>query len=266
LIVKGWFDSILNDCRQRGWECMANLPKLLNRCPLVEANFEIRFDSDIPDDAILGIVYQALRPIIKDIKPTSLPITNLPVEVRRADPNLKFQPHYQLKINDWMISIGPRTLLFSNVHSYVGWEEYKSYIIHALDLILNAGIIKQVNRTGLRYINVINTPLFKDTKVKIGIGDTDLKTEETTIHTTIKTSDGYFIGLNLNNNIKIKINNRPEQVSSLIDIDVYQLQILNSQTFKEKVEAILDNSHSLEKAEFFSLLNPDFLASLGPQY
>ena len=243
---------------------MERYPKRLNRCPLVEVTFEIRFVSTLPEDAIFGIVYQALEPIIQKTKPILLPITNLPAEVRKTDPNLKFQPHYQIQINNWVIAIGPRTLLFSNRETYVGWDEYKAFILSACDLLFKAKIIKHVNRTGLRYINVFNGSLFKDAKVKVQIGNDFLSIEETAIHTTIKTHDAYNICLQLNNNVLIGISNHPPKKSSLIDIDVFQEESIASEVFQNKISEIMEKSHTLEKRKFFNLLTSEFIKELEP--
>ncbi|MFA6844331.1 MAG: TIGR04255 family protein [Sphaerochaetaceae bacterium] len=245
---------------------MAQLPKKLSKCPLVEATFEIRFVSSLPDDAVFGIVYQALKPIVKDARPITLPVCKIPVEVRNNDSNLQLQPHYQFNINDWMIAVGPQAFVFSNRLRYVGWEEYKEFILSALDLILKADIIKQIKRTGLRYINVINKPLFQGTRVKVRIADDFLDSEETIIHTTMKTSDEYYVGLQLNNNVQIKIGNQVPQCSSLIDIDVFQMQVLNSDVFQKRISDIMEESHRIEKIKFFNLLDAGFLDTLEPIY
>jgi uncharacterized protein (TIGR04255 family) len=245
---------------------MDQYPKKLNKCPLVEAIFEIRFNTLIPEDAVFGIVYQSLGKIINKNVPVALPIVNLPSEIRRQDPNLKFQPHYQINLNNWTISVGPKTLLFSNRSPYVGWEEYKRFIINALDLIATSGVINQVIRTGLRYINVFEGYLFKNTKLKLEITDGELVAEETTIHTSLKSNDGYYINLQLNNNVNIRINNQSPKRASLIDLDVSKEQVLNLDTFKHSIDAVLEDSHNIERDRFFNLLTDEFLRLLEPEW
>lgn len=245
---------------------MGDYPKILHKCPLVEANFEIRFTSTLPEDAVFGVVYQALNSIIKGVLPQPLPIINFPIEVRRADPNLSHQPHYQIRIENWTIAIGPRIIMFSNRRPYNGWQKYKGFVIQALDLVLASKTIKQINRVGLRYVNVIYRPLFDNTKIQIHIVNDILKNEETTIHTTMQAADGFQIGLHLNNNVNISINNQPPLRSSLIDIDVFHTQVLNATSFRDSIESILENSHAIEKQKFFSLLSPELLKLLEPEY
>ncbi len=242
---------------------MDTYPKKLNKCPLVEAVFEIRFDSTVPEDAVFGIVYQSLKPIVNTTKPPiTLPIVNLPSEIRRSDPNLRFQPHYQIKLDNWTISVGPKTLLFSNRSPYDGWDDYKKFIIKALEFIIPSGIISKVIRTGLRYINVIDGNLFKNTKIDFQIVETKLEAEETAIHTTMKVNNGYYINLQLNNNVLMSIDKDPVKRASVIDIDVAKDQILNLDTFKRNIDEILEESHSIERERFFSLLTEDFLTFL----
>ena len=203
---------------------------------------------------------------MKNALPNALLITNLPIEVRNVDNNLLYQPYYRVQIDNWIISIGPRTLVFSNKRPYIGWKSYKGFVIKTLDMIVDAGIIKQVTRVGLRYVNVINRSLFNDTRIKVQVDDDVLTDEETTLHTTMKDPNGFFIGLHLNNNVMVSVNNEKARCSSLIDIDVFHHQEYNADTFKKFLEGVLEESHTIEKERFFKLLIPELLAALGPEY
>ncbi|MDQ1340213.1 MAG: hypothetical protein QG567_1370, partial [Campylobacterota bacterium] len=67
-------------------------PNSLGNPPLLEMIVEFRFHTSLPDEALFGLYY----PIIKDVFPnyTSLPIMNIPPEVRKMDPALMYQPYY----------------------------------------------------------------------------------------------------------------------------------------------------------------------------
>ena len=70
------------------------LPKSISPCPIREAIAEVRFESNVPADAVFGIVYQALQ---KDFpKSEALPIVALPTLIRDATTDFVFQPHYRL--------------------------------------------------------------------------------------------------------------------------------------------------------------------------
>jgi len=40
---------------------MVPLPKSIETCPIIEAIFEIRFESTVPGDAIFGIIYNEFK-------------------------------------------------------------------------------------------------------------------------------------------------------------------------------------------------------------
>jgi uncharacterized protein (TIGR04255 family) len=78
----------------------------------------------------------------------------------------------------------------------------------------------------------------------------------------MKVNNGYYINLQLNNNVLMSIDKDPVKRASVIDIDVAKDQILNLDTFKRNIDEILEESHSIERERFFSLLTEDFLTSL----
>jgi uncharacterized protein (TIGR04255 family) len=67
------------------------LPKKISPCPITEAIVELRFESDIPNDAVFGIVYQDFKtdyPVLED-----LPILQLPESIRKQDKALHYKPY-----------------------------------------------------------------------------------------------------------------------------------------------------------------------------
>ena len=104
-----------------------NLPKQINPCPIYEAVVEIRFNSSLPSDAVFGVVYNQLKDSYQNNE--QLPILQIPELVRNNDPNLKFQPYYKLKRDNYVIQIGPHVLSLSVTdNSYTTWEDYFSEI------------------------------------------------------------------------------------------------------------------------------------------
>jgi len=56
------------------------IPKKIDPCPIVEAIVEIRFDSNLPGDAIFGVIYNQFKEDYP--KFTKLPILQLPEAIR----------------------------------------------------------------------------------------------------------------------------------------------------------------------------------------
>ena len=80
---------------------MNRLPVSIQPCPIVEAIFEIRFESSYPRDAIFGIIYKQFKDEFHKV--IQLPVLQLPAAVREQDPNLKFTPHYKISADNFTI-------------------------------------------------------------------------------------------------------------------------------------------------------------------
>lgn len=68
-------------------------PTKITPDPIIDAVVEFRFESEIPPDAILGMLFSVVRNEFSNFK--KLPIAKIPEEIRRNDPQLKFAPFYQ---------------------------------------------------------------------------------------------------------------------------------------------------------------------------
>ena len=71
------------------------LPKKLNKPPIVDSIFEIRFESLYPLDIVPGLITNLLMPLnLKDIK--QFPILQFPEQIRKIDANFKYAPIIEL--------------------------------------------------------------------------------------------------------------------------------------------------------------------------
>ena len=59
---------------------MKKLPFSIDPCPILEAIFEIRFESSFPGDAIFGIVYNEFKDEFQEVE--QLPVLQLPAAMR----------------------------------------------------------------------------------------------------------------------------------------------------------------------------------------
>ena len=67
------------------------LPKTILPCPIVESTLEIRFQTNLPPDTMVGFVYSLFQSKDSEVQLTALPISQIPAEIRRQDPNLKYK-------------------------------------------------------------------------------------------------------------------------------------------------------------------------------
>ncbi|MDD1616675.1 MAG: hypothetical protein CG439_1815, partial [Methylococcaceae bacterium NSP1-2] len=103
------------------------LPKKLNKEPLLEALFELRFTCDFPASTILpGLLFSKLD---GDKRIEQLHAAQIPLEIRNSDPNLQFSPVSRLVWENFHINIGDRNISIScQFPNYPGWFKFKEAI------------------------------------------------------------------------------------------------------------------------------------------
>src|SRR6266851_6944771 len=141
------------------------LPKSISPCPIKESVSEIRFEPNLPEDAVFGIVYQALKKDFAQVK--QLPILSLPVEVRTGHNDLVFQPYYLLENADSKVLLGPRMISVGMRGEYPGWTIHSGRIKSILLHFYEAGVVGKIFRFGLRYISFFDFDIFPNLLLNI---------------------------------------------------------------------------------------------------
>lgn len=237
---------------------MPLIPKKIDPCPIIEALLEIRFKTNINPNAVFGLLYSSLGDRSTPLQ--TLPILQIPEQVRNIDPSFRHKPHYKIDHPLFPIQIGPDVINIACIQQYQGWDLFSSKIFSVLNKLSRADIITDINRLGLRYINFFDFNIFEKLDFNFTIGKThkgDLK--NTVIRTEINHDDLLSSTLQISNNANF--NNR---IGSLIDIDTFKTKGLEN--FFENMEVYVNETHQKEKELFFDLLNKEFLNSLKPEY
>jgi len=237
---------------------MNNLPKKISPCPIKEAVFEMRFDSDLPQDAIFGIVYSKFKNEYSNYE--QLPILQLPQVVRTQDPNLIYAPHYRLRNKHTIIQIGPKIFSLANIDEYIGWESFFELIKDTYKKVKETGVVSTLNRVALRYINIFeDINILEGTEFKASLGEQVLKNEKINFSAEIPTAKSVS---------QLKIINSAEAIisgkkvnGSIIDIDS-AVDVKDFDSFESAVEY----SHNEEKKLFYKVLGEEFTKTLSPEY
>lgn len=243
---------------------MSRLPLELKKDTILEAIFELHFDPSPPNEAVFGIIYPFIIKKFSDMQAFSLPLLQIPDTIRNTDMNLRYQPQNRLQRQGMSINIGPRVINFSVVKPYIGWSKWYPSIISILKDISEANVIKNVERSGLRYLNFIDGDVFSLINANIDIINSQIKRESTSIRTEIHDGE-YTKILQLINNAMINENQQSKK-GSLIDIDIVRNKKASNYDFKINLDTILHKSHILAKQMFFDILKNDFLNTLEPVY
>ena len=243
---------------------MTKLPSVLRKDIIIEAIFEVRFEPNLPNEAIFGAIYPIVNKKFKDMQHIPLPILQVPEVVRNSDIQFKYQAFNRLQKDGFSISIGPRVVSFSVIKPYIGWSKWKPSILNILNEISDGNIIKIIEGTGLRYLNFIEKDIYPFINAEVKIINTTVKPISTSIRTEIAEGD-YIKILQLANNASI--NERGQNKSgSLIDIDIVRNKKLSNSDFGINIETILNKSHGMAKQLFFDILKENFINELEPVY
>ena len=243
---------------------MTKLPLELKHDTILEAIFELRFEPEPPNEAVFGVIYPIIVKKFQNLESITLPLLQLPDAIRNSDPQFRYQPLNRLQGEGLSISIGPRVISFSVMKPYIGWSKWKSSLLDVLYNLSVEHLIKNVERTGLRYLNFVDQDIFPLINAEIRIINNMVKPVSTTVRTEIPEGE-YIKALQLANKASINEKGQIKQ-GSLIDIDIVRNKKIQSYDFKINLETILDKSHIMAKQLFFDILKNDFLNGLGPIY
>lgn len=236
------------------------LPKKISPCPIVESLIEVRFESELPGEAIFGIIYNEHKNDFPNL--VKLPILQIPEAIRSSDKNLIYAPHYTLRSGNYILQIGPQVFSLANVHEYAGWDTFYGQIKNVFKRIIDLKIIKKTKRLGLRYINVFpEMNIFEKSDLKVFIKE-DLLVNR--VNLTIDLPSNEFINtLRMASDANLDASGKI-LMGSVIDIDT-SFSGSKPVLFPD-MEEIIQNAHDKEKELFFNLLRDDYIESLNPEY
>jgi uncharacterized protein (TIGR04255 family) len=237
------------------------IPSKITPCPIQEAVFEVRFNTAIPSDAIFGICYNEFKSEYSKVTKTS--ISEIPESLRLSDPNLAFMPHYKLVRDNFLLQIGPKVFSLVNLKDYSGWETFSKNILDTFKKIQHTGIISEITRVALRYINVFESlDIFSKSSLKFQLNQEPFLFNSADLTAEVLT-EKCICRTKIANKATIGIGKKAFR-GSLIDIDV----VYNSKydnIFNELAEAI-EIAHMDEKKIFFGLLLEEYINTLNPEY
>ena len=240
------------------------IPKKITPSPINEVAIEIRFEPNLPSDAVFGVLYEKLKNEYSKIE--NLPILQLPEVVRGADPNLKYKPHYRLLKDNFAFHVGPHLIALNysvkEGKEYIGWTAFYTEMCKILDNISGLSVFKKVDRLAVRYINFFDShDIFK--KVNFEIKVPFSHPQKNTFLGTELQIDKFLSRLQIADDVSVTRNNQTKK-GSIIDIDVFveNLGTVQISDLKSKI----GEAHICAEEIFFKTLSQSFLKSLKPEY
>lgn len=240
---------------------MIKRPKKITPDPIIDAVVEFRYESKIPPAAITGVLYAH----IKDKYPSlqSLPIINIPEEVRRVDPNLKFHPHYLAQTQNYRLNVGPQVISLSNTGAYHGWKDgFFPAITDLLKSLETSGIVSRFLRLGVRYIDFFESDVYDNINLSVQLHGNPLNALQSTF-SALFNKGPFQTRLHVANNVSANVQGTLK-AGSVIDTDTF-FEPTGGFDFNG-LNKVVDECHEESVQFFFDLLKKEFLESLHPEY
>ena len=243
------------------------LPFKITPCPIVESSLEFRFKSSLPADAIIGVLYTGFSNKGSSCDLSTLPIAQIPFEIRKQDPNLAYKPTHKLHLNhnNCDALIGSNVIILTIPGEYVGWNDFFRAISEFLETLKKIPFIQTIEYVGLRYLNFFPFNIFEKINLKI-----DFKNLNTNAGTVLRTEfnfEDYSAVLQITTGVHLQnILKKIDADGSLIDITTVlvgkNIAGITLDNITDKIQLI----HQGEKELFFSLLTEKYLNELKPKY
>ncbi|NNM60409.1 MAG: TIGR04255 family protein [Legionellales bacterium] len=244
------------------------LPIKLNKEPLIDAIFELRFISQVEVSEILpGIFFSYLQ---GNKSLSLLPASQLPKAMRDKDPSLIFAHTTQIVWANFLINIGNRSVAVNCKLPYSGWIKFKEAISQVLHIMEQSKLIECVERCSIKYIDLLESTSIRE---QIGFLNfaCELAGENLDSYPLMvrveKEVDGTMNIVQLMAAAKVQIKDTPAKEGIVVDVDtIIDTKNCSIFDFVEKSDNYLEHLHAINKKLFFDCLNTRAIEMLEPIY
>jgi uncharacterized protein (TIGR04255 family) len=246
-----------------------NIPSRLNKAPIIDSIFEIRYTSPQHISTILpGILHGGLEGEKK-----VLPVPPIPVEIIMSDPNMQSAPTFSIEWGNYIIAGNPYYVAVSYKPPYARWENFKEGIAIVHKVLISSKVFAFINRYSIKYVDFIDenesiTPMdFLD--IKIDIHNNRIRNENVSLHVELP-QDNYVHILKVATSATIAQVANPDvkRKGLLIDTDTIcsMSNPLSPENFLFKHNELLNDIHRANKDLFFRTLSQYGIEHLEPVY
>lgn len=226
--------------------------------PIIDATIEVRFETTVPTQVIVGLLFQNFKKELKRVEETD--ILQLPLEIRRSDPNLSQQPMYRLVGDNFVVSLGDGIIgigvVVDKVNKfYPGWKVFGEFANNVLNFIDENKFSSKYNKVHVRYINFFEKEgLIDKTKLEVNVDGNPVYKNLTVFFEENVGSSLVRIQLAGKANVK---NPYISLEGAIIDINASTED--TSITSIAKVRASVEQLHAVVKDKFYDLIKSEVL-------
>lgn len=248
------------------------IPKKITPDRIRDAIVQVFFKSDYPYELLISYIHKAFIDLkyeyiqIQQPSPVHPTVNNIEGNIISQPISVNLSPLFIDKDHEVRIQLQPTmSINFNIAKKYIGWDKYFEKIKAVLDVLHSNKISISYSRVGLRYVSEFNdmdisnkvkfnyNTSFPNWEIKGSVTNLRLEEENKTV----------ILNIALNHPVT-NPQNPSLQFVSLIDVDVIQEYF--STTDLNHFLSIINSCHDKQKEIFFSLLTPEFLNELKPEY
>lgn len=240
------------------------LPQKLTNDAIVEVVLELRFETAAVPEVFFGRLAECADWV--DFDQRRLPTADIPQPMRLSDPNLRYQPVFELNEPNGSrkIRVGPQSISYHLTAPYVGWNKFRPELISLLDEVFSKISELTVQRIGLRYVNALGNELHGIN----GLSDLNMSVSVDGVQILNSTNFNYTEEMNANTKSTIRVATKdlvqgelPNGAMVVIDVDIFTADAFESKDKDEVIEWV-DQAHEIEKEQFFKLLTVNTINEL----
>jgi len=243
------------------------IPVRLKKEPLLEAVWEIRFSGTKPSvaDLMPGMLFRTLSGKYRNI--VRLPIADIPATIVEHDPNLRYAPKIRLENDNQVVQIGEHVISLNCRRPYSGWTQFSADIRELAKAVQDTGLIERLERFSLRYIDLIELaqPIGLDClNLTLKLGEYEINTRPVELRTKIEEGDLIHI-VQITSPAEVVIPKEGGRLKGVL-LDIDTIRLLAEEGSWYDINEYLDDVHMACKKMFFSLLKPEAIDKLEPEY
>jgi uncharacterized protein (TIGR04255 family) len=243
-----------------------SLPKRLQKEPLIDAIFEVRFTPAVPampvSSVLPGLFFSRID---GEVRIERLAVAELPAQFRALNPEMRFQPLLRLHLDGYSIAVGDENVSLACKLPYRGWNSFKQQIIDTFKILMSSTVVGKIERYSMRYVNIIESigEGARRINLDITLGKRTLEKEPFNFRVDIPRDDFQQV-INLGFPANANLVDGTSRHGVLVDIDV-SCNVVPSDlpsNLPDKLEKI----HNACKDTFYECVTTDAVEYLGPIY
>jgi uncharacterized protein (TIGR04255 family) len=241
---------------------MKRLPSKLEHPPLLEAVFEIRFNStqEGGGELLPGLLFSLFRTQFKSAEPT--PAGIIPKIMRQQHPLLKYAAQYRLQGTSEALLLGDNVLSLSLTPPYPGWSRFRARCVEVANALQSTGLAASVERYSLKYVNHLPTRSLEAFTFRIDLAGYRMAANGFLLR--FETQEGPFLSIVECTSAHTLENETVKKSGMGFSIDTICQSDLEG--FWTDVEHRVESAHRVLEGLFFGLLSPTTLQDLGPSW